>query len=214
MTLIKKIELHQFIKDQPSFRIKPSNFDGLVLEGNFKFQSKLHKYPSVTENYDLQIRIPSNYPNNMIEVEELNSKIPKLSTFHINPDSSFCLGSPFKLKILLSKDISLNNFIKRCLIPYLYAISLKLNKNIDLIFGELAHGNDGLYQDYQEILGLNNKEDVKRAFILLSIKKRVANKKTCACGCNKRLGKCDFRFKLYSIRKIISQSWFKHNMIK
>ena len=214
MTLINKIELHQFRQEQPSFRIKASMYDGLVLEGNFKFQSKLDGYPPIDETYKLQIKIPSKYPHEMIEVYEMNSRIPKIDTFHINPNSSFCLGSPFKLKMLLSNDISLNNFIKKCLIPYLYAISLKLNHNMNLVFGELEHGNDGLYQDYQEILGLKNKEEVKLTFILLAKKKRVANKKQCPCGCNQRLGKCDFRFKLYRIRKVISQSWFKNNMIE
>ena len=49
MTLINKIELHQFRQEQPSFRIKASMYDGLVLEGNFKFQSKLDWYPPIDE---------------------------------------------------------------------------------------------------------------------------------------------------------------------
>lgn len=149
----------------------------------------------------------------MIEVFEIGLKIPKTEFFHINPNKSFCLGSPFRLKMLLSNDSSLNNFVEKCLIPYLYAISLKLKYNINLVFGELAHGNAGLYDDYKDILGLETDKQVQKAFDLLSMKKRVSNKKKCPCGCEQRLGKCFFRFKIHNIRKQIPTSWFKKNKL-
>lgn len=211
MNLIKKINLKQFTQKQPLMRIKPSLNDDLILEGQFLFKTKIDNYPLVNESYKLKLIIPKNFPKKMIKVFELSSKIPKKSENHVNYDGSFCLGSPLKLRMIINNNNNLNNFISKCLIPYLYTITLKLKYNQTLIFGELKHGEDGILDDYMEIFKLNKKDQVKLVWDLLARKKRAANKKNCPCGCNKRLGECSYRFHIYKIKKEISASWIKEN---
>ena len=215
MTLLKKIDLSQFRQEQPSLRTKPSNYDGLVLEGLFFLNAQVNNHPKINESFHLRIQIPNTYPKKMIEVRELRSKIPKTGEYHVNPDNTFCLGSPLRLRMLVSGNNTLSHFIEKCLVPYLYAISLKLlNYRTDLLFGELAHGDEGQYDEYRELFGLESQKQIDDAFLALSKRKRVANKMKCPCGCNKRIGKCNFRFRLHEIRKLIPRKWVSENIIK
>jgi hypothetical protein len=79
----------------------------------------------------------------------------------------------------------------------------------DFVFGELAHGDQGIVDDYSAMLGLKERHQVTQAIHLLGLKKRLANKKPCPCGCGKRLGSCPFHHKLNEFRKMAPVSWFK-----
>lgn len=77
----------------------------------------------------------------------------------------------------LSEEPTLPSFANHCLLPYLYAISRKLKYGGEMVFGELAHGGDGLFDDYSEILGLTEKASIVRSLFLLSLKKRGESSK-------------------------------------
>ena len=94
--------------------------------------------------------------------------------------------------------------------PYLYAITLNKRVGGKLVFGELDHGDKGILQDYSEIFNLHTLKQIKDALVLLSIKKRVANKKHCPCGCGFRYGKCNYRLHLEKFRHIANQEWFQN----
>ena len=66
------------------------------------------------------------------------------------------------------------------------------------------------------MFNLDSDEQVQELIKLFGLKKRIANKKKCICGCNKRLGKCKLSFQIHSLRefctcstltKIIAQSF-------
>ena len=59
------------------------------------------------------------------------------------------------------------------------------------------------------MLGLKERHQITHAIQLLGIKKRIANKRSCPCGCGKRLGACPFHHKLNEFRKMAPVSWFK-----
>lgn len=215
MNLSQKIGLKHFRKEQPYMAIKPSNIDGLILEGNFLFNTKYEQFPRVDETYKLRIVIPNSFPYEIPEVEELEKRIPRDGKHHINPSPSntLCLGSPIKLLELLKKEPTLNGFINFCLVPFLYAITLKIKYNEDFIFGELAHGVKGIIDDYIEVFGVNSESQVKNILMMLSLKKRIANKLPCPCECGERLGKCLLRFKINKYRKLAPRSWYSKNSL-
>ena len=142
-------------------------------------------------------------------MREICGKIPRNGKFHVNPDGTLCLGSPLRLLWKINSAPSLTGFIDTCLVPYLYAVSYKLKHGGDFVFGELDHGVQGIVEDYSVILGLKEREQIKRAIQLLGMKKRIANKKPCPCGCGKRLGICPFHKKLNEFRQKIPVAWFK-----
>ena len=213
MSLIHKVKLEDFLNKNTYMSIKPSNLDGLIVEGKFYFKAKTDEYREVSDFYELRISVKSNFPSSVPIVEEIGYKIPKTEYFHINPSTynySLCLGAPLRLLELLSKEATLNGFVKYCLVPYLYAVSLKIQDGEDLVFNELAHGNEGIFSEYSNIFHLEDEYAIKQVIKMLSLKKRVANKLSCPCNCNKRLGRCKnkLNIKINQFRYFASRSWY------
>ncbi|WP_320035786.1 hypothetical protein [Halarcobacter sp.] len=213
MSLIHKIKLEDFLNNNIHMSIKPSNLDGLIVEGTYHFKAKTDGYKELTDSYKLKITIKNDFPSSVPIVEEIGDKIPKTEHFHINPSTynhSLCLGAPLRLLELLNKEPTLNGFVKYCLVPYLYAVSLKIQDGVDLVFDELAHGDEGIFSEYRNIFGIEDENDIKKIIKMLSLKKRVANKLSCPCNCGERLGKCKNKLnvKINRFRYFASRSWY------
>jgi len=188
-------------------RAKPNVRAGLLLEGVFSFRVEVPR--EITDSYCLRIDVPELFPAELPIVTELDFKIPRHESFHLNPDASLCLGSPIRILQKLSRRPSLVGFAESCLVPYLYAISHKLRFGGKLPFNELAHGKNGTLDDYIELFRLKTRSEAEAAIRLLAMKKRLANKQKCPCGCGARVGKCDFNWTLRKFRRLASRSWFR-----
>ncbi len=202
----------QFLKDYPGMSIQPFQGQDLVLKGVFAFTANTPTGPEITDCYSLEISIPKKIPKALPKVKEINEKIPRDGNYHINPDDTLCLGSPLRVLKKINENPSLSGFARGCLVPYLYAVSYKLINGGDLYFGELAHGKQGIIDDYRDLLGLRKEEQVIEALQCLGMKRKIANKKPCPCNCGNRLGRCSFRHKLNSLRNLAPRSWFENDM--
>ena len=187
---------------------RPSVGSAIVIQGKFSFRAERDGSAAITDTYNLQIVLPESFPRDLPVVTELDFRIPRNGDHHINSDGSLCLGSPLRLLLELSKAPSLTGFSTRCLVPYLYAISHKLKLGGRLPLGELEHGRPGEVQDYCELFSLQRAGQVKQAMRLLGMKKRLANKQKCPCGCGNRLGRCQFNRKIRRLRKLATRRWF------
>jgi hypothetical protein len=49
---------------------------------------------------------------------------------------------------------------------------------------------------------------------MISLNRRVANKKPYPCKCGNRLGKCFFRLKINNYRKLAPRSWYKSDIFQ
>lgn len=205
--------LNQFLDDYPGMSIVPYFYAGICLRGKFSFKAIFSDGEVVIDSYNLEILVPEKFPQELPRVKEIGGKIPKNGNFHVNLDETLCLGSPLRLLKIIYKFPNMSGFAKQCLVPYLYAVSYKLRNGGNFIFGELAHGNPGILDDYSNLLCLNDRSQIIKAIQLLGIKKRIANKKPCPCGCGKRLGVCSFHHKLNDFRKMAPVSWFKANVL-
>lgn len=201
--------LSQFLSDYPGMSTTPYSDAGVCLRGKFRFKASVPGCDEIDDFYKLEIVIPEKFPQAIPKVKETGGKIPRDGNFHVNPDGTLCLGSPLRLLSKVHRTPSLTGFVDKCLVPYLYAVSHKLIHGGNFIFGELAHGDQGILEDYSVMLGLRERHQITRAIQLLGIKKRIANKRPCPCGCLKRLGVCSFHFKLNEFRKMAPVSWFK-----
>lgn len=211
MSLISKIKLEDFLDKHRSMSIRPLKNDGLIVEGKLYFTAKTDGFREVEDFYKIRIKVANNFPSAIPEVEEIGNKIPRKEEYHINPDNTLCLGSSLTLLQLLSKKPTLEGFIEYCLVPYLYGISLKIQDGGKLVFGELAHGEKGIIDEYEKIFGIRGKDSLKQLIKMLSMKKRVANKQLCPCGCKNRLGKCnqELNIKINQFRYFAARSWYK-----
>lgn len=209
MAVEDKNKVSEFLKDYPEMSIRPSREDGLTLKGTFKFCGTPPDGVEICDSYDLEILVPALFPRVIPKVKELSRKIPRDGKHHVNKDETLCLGSPMQLLKKIAEQPTLPGFVKKCLVPFLYAVTKKLQNGGEFVFSELAHGEQGIIDDYKELLGLKTKASVINAVELLGLKKRVANKLPCPCNCGKRLGGCIFHRKLNGFRNVASRSWFK-----
>ena len=201
-------DIADFLLHQIEMEIVPGRHSGTVIEGLFSFSAMPTDGPSVTDRFRLRITVPDGFPRTLPEVTELNHKIARTAENHVNPDGTLCLGSPLGLRVAMADGQSLSDFSDRCLVPFLYATSLRLSGQLGFYFGELDHGAVGVFQDYKRIFGVTTEAATLICTQMLSIKKRVANKRQCPCSCGRRLGKCPLHLRINSIRSLVPRSWF------
>lgn len=202
-------KVDQFLKDYPGMAIRPSRDEGLILKGTFKFCATPPNRAEICDSYELEIFVPTSFPRAIPKVKELNRKIPRDGKHHVNADDTLCLGSPLRLLKKIAEHPNLQGFAEKCLVPFLYAVSNKLQNGGEFVFRELAHGEAGIVDDYMELLGLRKKVEVFQALSLLGMKRRIANKLPCPCSCGRRLGLCPFHNNLNQLRNSAPRSWFK-----
>lgn len=189
--------------------LKPSAGGAVVLEGDFSLSAVYEGQPHIEDRYLLRIVVPEKFPNALPDVTEIGNRIPRHPDFHVSSDGTLCLGSTLSLMVRLHDRPTLAGFVEGCVVPYLYAMSLKLDHGIDFVFGELEHGTKGLVDDYRSLFGLQKEAQLYPALRCLLLKKRIANKQPCPCGCGKRLGKCRFNHRVRHFRKIFPKAWLR-----
>lgn len=201
-----------FINKYPSMSYGPVKTHGFSLVGTFSFIGHYFDLPSIEDSYELEIIVPNDFPQTLPLVTETEGKIPKNGEFHTNPDGTLCVASPLRASISLASSPTINAYVEDFLVPYLYAASHKLRFGGKFVFGELEHGRAGIIEDYLDLLKVDDETKILPTLKLLSMKKRVANKHQCSCGCARRLGKCEFRFKINNLREFVPRSYYKHHL--
>ncbi len=209
----KQFGIEKFLSEYPGMSTAPSSELGIYLRGIFSFTADTNNRGTICDQFNIELLVPYGFPQVVPVVKETKGRIPKNGDFHVNPDGSLCLGSPLRLLSIVNNSPDLVVFAERCLIPYFYAVSVKLKYGDDFMFGELDHGNSGALDDYSLLLGLEEDYQIIQAFRLMGLKKRVGNKKVCPCGCGKKLGKCSFHLIVNYYRKMAPRSWFRKQVI-
>jgi hypothetical protein len=199
----------QFIGDYPGMSLAPSRGGGIILRGEFLFSVLSEDGGEVRQSYELEISVPRGFPEELPRVTETGGRIPRDVDYHVFTDGSLCLGSSLRLLKVMRSRPDLVGWAGNCLVPYLHAMSHKLAPGGSFPFGELAHGKQGIIDDYVELLGLKERGQVVRTLELLGMKRRTANKAACPCGCGRRLGRCSFNKGLDNVRCLASRSWFR-----
>jgi len=198
-----------FLQAYPGMSLQPIRDDRVVLCGVFSFSAESKQHGLVNDSFELRMEVPSTFPKDLPVVFELGGRIPREKQYHVNPgDCSLCVGSRLRLLTILARAPTLIGFAQNCLIPYLYAISLKLAQGGGFVFGELPHGWRGEVLDYADLLGLDTADQVIKAICYLGMKKRRANKQPCPCQCGRRLGVCALNERIRRLRKLAERAWF------
>ena len=199
----------EFLGGYPEMTLEPPGNGGIRLSGLFRFSASCPgEKATIEDQFQIAIEVPREFPRDIPVVFETGGRIPRLPEFHVNSDGSLCLGSPVRLLAIVAGCPSILSFVDRTLVPFLFAVSKSLTSGRSFPFGELPHGAPGALADYQAMFGLTTARQAKQALWALSLKKRVANKSTCPCGCGQRLGKCRLRLKLNPLRNAASRAWF------
>ena len=196
--------------DYPLMTFRPRAEKFPVLCGRFTFAARHRVAGEIEDSFELEIEIPTRFPDELPRVTEVGGRIPREADNHVNrSDGTLCLGSPLRLRLLLAEDPTLTGFAEKCLVPFLFAQAQRPTRSGGFAFGELDHGLPGMLDDYVALFGLKEFQQAVEALRLLGTKKRGANKQPCPCGCRLRLGRCRFNVRLAKFRRVASRSWFR-----
>src|SRR5688500_15736505 len=115
--------LSRFLSEYPGMSLAPSRTPDTVLSGLFEFQATGAGH-HVEDAFHLKIIVPRSFPADLPRVFETGSRIPRPGDYHVNPDETLCLGSHLRLKKALLTDPSLMEFAAKCIVPYLFNVSI------------------------------------------------------------------------------------------
>jgi len=208
MRFEERLGLRRFLDAYPGMRVRPSPSSVLRLEGDFGFRADYKDEPIIEDAYRLHINVSRHFPKDLPKVLELNERIPRHIDYHVFKDGTLCLGSPLRLHLIALKEPDLTEFAQSSVVPYLYANSYHEQRG-EYPFGELAHGAAGLLDDYAQLLGLDGPEQATEVIALIAMKRRLANKHPCPCGCGQRLGVCRFNETIRRLRAQFGRPLFK-----
>ena len=213
MSKWENLGLVKFLASQPRMRIVSYAHTEISLAGHYHCRAQKEGHHEIDEYYALTIAFPSRYPHAIPSVTETAHLIERHEDFHTYKDGSFCLGSDIRIRAIISESPRLTDFAEKVLNPFLYSVSYKILYG-EFPYGDLAHGEPGLVDDYEQFFSVRGKRAVLDVLNALGRRKRVANKLPCPCTCRRRLGKCDFRFKLEEWRKLDKRSWFREHAVE
>ncbi len=155
--------------------------------------------------YQIELRIPPNFPQKIPVVFETGGRIPR--SYHQLQDGSLCLASETRLRLLLAEGLSIVGFVERCVVPYLYRYSY-LKAHDEAPFGDLPHGAEGIQEDLRLLFGVHQESAVLPFVRVVAMKKQHANKRRCPCGSGRRLGHCHNRL-VNRLRDRLGRYWFR-----
>jgi hypothetical protein len=180
-------QLAEALARHPGLTLTPSQTADVLIEGELRCHRMGPDEVVIDENYAVKIQVPAGFPRALPVVWETAGKVP--STFHRNPDTSLCLGSPISQRFAFEKEPTVGGFVDRVIVPYLYSHAY-FERFDRMPFGELAHGAAGLEDDVRRIFRLPSRTDAEEFLRLASLKRRNANKRRCPCRSGIRLGRC------------------------
>ena len=196
--------IDELLLRQPGLRIVPADSD-LVFAGTLEVNAQVPGKAAIRDMYEIQLRIPLNFPQKVPVVFETGGRIPR--SYHRLQDGSLCLASETRLRLLLAEGLSLVAFVERCVVPYLYRYSY-LKTYGEAPFGDLAHGAEGIREDLRLLFGVDQGWAVLPFVRLVAMKKKHANKRSCPCGSGRRLGRCHNRL-VNRLRDRLGRYWFR-----
>jgi hypothetical protein len=189
-----------FMQAYPGMAVEPATGGATIFSGAFSFEASWYGV-EVKDTYDLRIEVTP-YPETLPKVYETGGRIPRKVDEHVFESSGqLCLGTALRLRQTLGPKLDLLSFADQCIVPFLYAATRRKTEG-RFVLGELPHGNRGIYEDYQAILGLKDEESVRAALRILATKPSAADRHPCPCRCGKRLIQCEFRHRIADLRKL------------
>jgi hypothetical protein len=194
-------------------------FSGLELketiDGRFTITGKLgftkrHDGKTIQDDYDIEIAIPDDYPQNPPTVKEIGNKIPRDKDNHVNStDGTLCLGAPLAVKETFAQRRNLLWFVKEQVVRFLFNNSYKRDYGVRPD-GELPHYGKGLLEYYYEFFGTTDNITVLE-FLRILANNHYDDHSICPCGSGNKIRKCHYRI-LKKARRLQSAKKFQYEL--
>jgi len=171
--------------EQPDLELVLDSSGRMIVQGTLRFCIE-HDGRTFKDAYQVELTIPSDYPDSPPTIRETGSAIP--DDFHKFPKTgNLCLGAPVEVRRVFAQGRTLLSFINRLVVPYLFSHSY-FRDHGELPHGDLSHGMLGLLEYYKEFFSAS-------ALTVMKLLKLLADDLApplmrCPCGSGKTLQDC------------------------
>lgn len=178
----------------------------LMVRGPVGFRIE-HDGHTVEDSYDVELRIPDDYPTDPPTVYETGEKISR-DYGHFMKAGNFCLGAPIEVRRRFAQDRTLLAFINDQVIPFLFRHSYLQGHGVPP-FDDLAHGTPGLLDYYMAHFGTGGVTTLKLLKCLADDFAPPLG--PCPCGSGRKLQDCHGP-KLDELRPHYWPEMFEHEL--
>lgn len=140
------------------------------------------------DHYQIEIRLPDNYPQGLPYVWEIAQRIPRIADRHMFIDGRACLFVEEDWYLRHPQGTDLLEFLDGPVRNFFIGQSL-VEAGESWPFGERSHSAKGILECYAEMIGTS---DLQIAFKYIEVlsKKDIKGHWLCPCGSQKKLRNC------------------------
>jgi len=158
-----------------------------VVSGRLCFKA-LYDGRSVKDCYDVEMRLPAEYPALPPRVREVGNNIPRDPDYHVSEDGTLCLGADLAVLERFYEKPELLWFVDELVVPHLAARSWERNDEV-VPWPQLRHEGEGLLEFYKAYFHTNDDLAVLRLLKAI-VRRKCDGRKPCPCGKGKKLARC------------------------
>ncbi|MBK7182138.1 MAG: SEC-C domain-containing protein [Saprospiraceae bacterium] len=173
-----------------------------------QFKYRLHGNLQITDEegtlwgiFQAAIYFKSNYPLGFASLQELSNNIPREVSRHINKEGFCCVCNPLEALRMELRPNSIIDFIENYTIPF-FANQIYCDKFGSFKNGEYSHGNDGIWESFEEEFNTKNRIEIQSK--LDYIQKKPGRNELCYCGSNRKIKNCHWE-SAERIRKLLKR---------
>ena len=158
-----------------------------VLGGLLAFEASANGLETISDCFEVELRVPQGYPQRLPVVLETTGRI-RVDYDHVNAGGTLCLGTPVEERRIFLQQPRLLGFVNRLVVPFLYGYCY-WKKHGEHPFGEEEHGAEGILQHYVDALRLDSKE-VAASVVCYLYEYGYRGHHPCPCGSGRVVRDC------------------------
>lgn len=159
----------------------------VTIRGVLSFEASYKDLESIEDWFEIEIRIPNEYPDVLPEVVELQGKV--VSNYeHLNSDGTFCLAVPIAEQLAFKKEQTLLGFVNNLVVNYLYSYCY-WRQHREYPFDDSPHGLEGFVDYYEKLFEIELSPELFSGIERI-IKYGYRGHHPCPCGSGKIVRKC------------------------
>ncbi len=159
----------------------------ITVRGVLSFEASFKGLESIQDWFEIEVRIPKQYPEILPEVIELQGKV--VSNYeHLNNDGTFCLAVPIAEQLAFKKEPNLLGFVNNLVVNYLYSYCYWQQYG-EYPFDDSPHGIEGFVDYYEKLFEAELSPEL---FVGIEriMKHGYRGHHPCPCGSGKIVRKC------------------------
>ncbi|RZK42955.1 MAG: hypothetical protein EOO61_05140 [Hymenobacter sp.] len=140
------------------------------------------------DSYRIKIAPTGAYPNAFPLVYEINGRLPHNIDWHIYSDGHFCIKAWPEELLICNNGISLQQFIKEQILPYLFG--QKFREVHGYFLNERSHGSEGNIEFFKDVFNTSDLNKIRQHLEFISRKEKPNRVAKCFCGSGLKYRKC------------------------